>query len=106
MHRSTWKKRERQVAKFFGTERVPLSGSNSKITGADIIHDKLFVEHKHRRRHTLLSLYDRVKAIAKKENKIPVVTISELGRSGFWVLVHSSDLTAVANQRLAARKGD
>jgi hypothetical protein len=104
MPTTTWKCRERQVAKYFGGERTPLSGNNSKHTGADIIHDRLFVEHKHRKRHTLLTLFDKVKKLARRETKIPVVTISEHGRKGFWLLVHSDDLTEVANQRSRARQ--
>jgi hypothetical protein len=104
MPNKTWKERERQVARFFAGVRTPLSGYNSKHTGADIIHDRLFVEHKHRRRHTLLTLFDSVKKLARRENKLPVVTISEHGRKGFWILVHSDDLTAVANQRVNAIK--
>ena len=87
---------------LFGCRRTPLSGSNSGHTSADIIHDKLFVEHKHRAKHTLLTLFDAVKKLAKKEEKIPVVTISEKGRHGFWILCHSSQLTEVANQRQRA----
>ena len=98
----TWKDRERQTAKFFGGRRTPLSGSNSGHTAADIIHDRLFVEHKHRAKHTLLTLFDADKKMAKKEEKIPVVTISEKGRRGFWILCHSSQLTEIANQRQLA----
>ena len=99
----TWKDRERQVASFFGCRRTPLSGMNSGHTSADIIHDKLFVEHKHRKKHTLLTLFDAVKKLATKEDdKIPVVTISEKGRHGFWILCHSSELTEIANQRQLA----
>jgi len=104
MPTNTWKSRERKVAAFFGGKRTPLSGINSGHTSADIIHDRLFVEQKHRKRHSILTLFDAVKKLAQKENKIPVVTISEHGRKGFWILVHSSDLTAVANQRVKVRE--
>jgi len=99
-----WKVKERMIAKYFGTVRTPLSGFNSKHTGADIIHERLFVEHKHRKKHTLVSLWDSVKVLARKENKIPVVTVSQHGRKGFWLFIHSDDLTAVANQRLKVEK--
>ena len=104
MPTKTWKQRERDVAAYFGGRRTPLSGMNSGHTSADIIHDKLFVEHKHRKKHTLLTLFDAVKKLAIRENKIPVVTISEHGRHGFWIVCHSSDLTAVANQRQLTHK--
>ena len=102
MPTKTWKQRERDVAAYFGCRRTPLSGMNSGHTSADIIHDTLFVECKHRKRHALLSLFDAVKKLATKENKTPVVTISEHGRHGFWIVCHSSDLTAIANQRQLA----
>ena len=100
----TWKARERQVAKYFGCERNPLSGGNSKHTRSDTLHVTLFIEHKHRKSHALLRTYDEAKEQAKAEDKIPVVTISEKGRKGFWVLCHSSDLTAVANQRIQVKR--
>ena len=44
--RRTWKNRESLVAEFFNGTRTPLSGGNSKVTRADVIHDELFVECK------------------------------------------------------------
>lgn len=95
-----WKDRERAVARFFGAKgRTPLSGGNSGHTRSDTLHDTLFIEHKHSIRHAVVNLWDKIRPLAKNENKLPVVTLSVKGRPGFWVLVHSSDLTAVANQR-------
>lgn len=90
-----WKSIERKIATFFGTERTPLSGGNSKITRSDTIHPKLFVEAKYRVKHSAVTLYDDTKEKAKKENKIPVVCLAEKGRKGFYILVHSDDLEAV-----------
>jgi len=104
MPTNTWKSRERQVAAFFSAKRTPLSGINSGHTSADVIHKRLFIEQKHRKRHSILTLFRAVKKLARKENKIPVVTLTEHGRQGFWILVHSSDLTAVANQRVKVRE--
>jgi len=89
--RNTWKQRERDVAEFFHGTRNPLSGRNSKHTAGDVIHDRLFIEVKLRRRHTAVSLWDKTKALADKENKTPVVCLCEKGRPGFWILVHSDD---------------
>ena len=100
----TWKARERQTAKFFGCNRNPLSGGNSRHTRSDSLHESLFIEHKHSVKHAITNLWDKTKAMALKENKIPVVTLSVKGRPGFWVMCHSSDLTAVANQRELAKK--
>ncbi len=90
-----WKQRERQVAKYFGGQRTPLSGGNGKITRADVIHDTLFVECKLRKKHTAITLWDETNEMAKKEKKTPVIALCEKGRPGFWVMVHSDDFFKV-----------
>jgi len=87
-----WKQRERNVAKFFGGVRTPLSGGNGKITRADVIHESLFIECKLRAKHTAITLWDETKEIADKENKTPVIALCEKNRKGFWIMVHSDDL--------------
>ena len=87
-----WKQRERKVAQFFGGQRTPLSGGNGKITRADVIHDKLFIECKLRAKHTAVTLWDNTKELAVLEKKTPVVVLCEKNRKGFWVMVHSDDL--------------
>lgn len=100
-----WKAFERRVARFFGCQdRNPLSGANSKHSASDTLHPELFIECKQRQKYAAVRLWDESKAMADKEEKIPVVAVSEKNRKGFWVLVHSSDLTAIANQRLEAIK--
>jgi hypothetical protein len=91
--RNTWKQRERDVADFFHGQRNPLSGRNSKHIAADVIHDRLFIECKLREKHSAVSLWDEVKALADREGKTPVVVLCEKNRPGFWVLVHSEDLS-------------
>jgi len=88
----SWKQFERRVAGFFNGQRNPLSGGNSKQTRADVIHDRLFIECKQRERVALIRLWDQVKKLADKENKTPVVCVSEKNRPGFWILIHSDDL--------------
>jgi len=105
-----WKQFERRVARFFGcNDRTPLSGRNSKHTASDTLHEILFIECKQRKKYAIIRLWDECKELIKTnssdKDKIPVVAVSEKGRKGFWILVHSSDLTAVANQRIKARKG-
>ena len=89
--RNTWKQGERRVAKFFGTKRVPLSGSNSGHTASDTMHHRLFIEVKHRARHAIRTLYDKTKALAKKEDKIPMVCLIDKNRPGFLICIHSDD---------------
>ena len=72
-----WKQRERNVAKFFGGVRTPLSGGNGKITRADVIHESLFIECKLRAKHTAITLWDETKEIADTENKTPVIALCE-----------------------------
>ena len=87
-----WKQRERNVAKFFGGVRTPLSGGNGIITRADVIHESLFIESKLRAKHTAITLWDETKEIADTENKTPVIALCEKNRKGFWIMVHSDDL--------------
>lgn len=91
-----WKRDERKVSEFFGCRRNPLSGSNSGVTGSDTRHPRLYIEQKRRKRHSVVALWDEVAERAAKEGKVPVVTLTEHGRSGFWVLVHARDLRRVA----------
>lgn len=84
--RSTWKSRERQAARLFGSERTPLSGGNSKITRSDSLHDELFVEVKLRQRHAVYSLFRGVERLAAAENKTAVVVLAEKGKPGFLVV--------------------
>lgn len=62
-----WKKRERNVAKYFNGERNALSGGNSKITRADVIHPRLFIECKLRKIHSVVKLWEDTNELAKKK---------------------------------------
>jgi len=92
MTNKAWKQRERDVASFFKGARNALSGGNSKVTRADVIHKKLFIECKLRSKHSAVSLWDETAKLAKIEEKTPVIALCEKNRPGFWVMVHSSDL--------------
>ena len=95
MNRRTWKKGEQRVAAFFGTLRTSLSGGNSKITRSDTMHPDLFVEVKHRKRNSVRTLHDEVKAQAAAEGKTPVLAYLDLGRPGFLLVIHSGDFEQV-----------
>ena len=92
MTNKAWKQRERDVASFFKGTRNALSGGNSKVTRADVIHKNLFIECKLRSKHSVISLWDDTAKLAKAEDKTPVIALCEKNRPGFWVMVHSSDL--------------
>jgi hypothetical protein len=95
--RGTWKKRERQVMKFFGSTRKPVSGRQRDKDGDDGEHFALHVQQKHRQTHAVLNTWRAAKSVCDKSGKIPVVTLSEHNREGFWILCHSSDLKQIAN---------
>ena len=89
----TWKKAERRICRYFGAERNPLSGENSRHTRSDCLHETLYIEVKHRKKHSAVTLCDDTAKKAKKEGKIPVVCLAEKGRHGFWILVHCDHLS-------------
>ena len=101
-----WKKRERDVAGYFKGTRTPLSGGNGKVTRADVIHDNLFIECKLRAKHTVVSLWYETAKLAKLEGKIPVIALCEKNRPGFWVMVHSSDLSKIKENSIDIKKED
>jgi len=90
-----WKRREREVADFFGGSRNPLSGKCGKHTSGDVIHDKLYIEVKCRKKFSVITLWDSVKKLAAKEKKTPVICLCEKNRPGFWLLIHSDDFLKI-----------
>jgi hypothetical protein len=107
-HRNTWKASERRIARMFGAERNIGSGSMGRKdkTSSDSTHDTLYIECKLREKHSAVSLYDDTAKKAKKEKKIPVVTLSEKKRPGFWVLVHIDHLPLVTAELAKARHAE
>ena len=96
----TWKAKERQIANWFGTVRNALSGGNSKQTRSDSLHPDLYIESKYSKRHAIWSLYEDTLPKAEAESKIPVLAISQYFKSGFLVVVHSSNFQNFAIQYL------
>lgn len=95
--KSAWKSFERLVASFFGTYRVPLSGSNSGHgTNSDSLHPKLYVECKVRRKIALWHLFIDTENKAKHENKIPVVAVKQKGERGYLIVMRPDDLQKIA----------
>lgn len=94
--RNTWKNAERTIAQFHNPEdgrRTPLSGINSGHTHADCMGvDGMFIEVKYRKTFSLYTLYTETKKLAKKEAKVPVVSIREKGKQGFIDMIHSEYL--------------
>jgi len=94
----TWKKLERRIGKFFGTCRTPLSGISSRHTSSDIIHDKLYVECKLRKRFGVIELYKKCKPIAEKEGKTVVIALHQRNDKGDYLLIKKEDLLKVAGE--------
>lgn len=87
-----WKAAERSVARRFGSARTPLSGGNSKISRADVLHPRLFIEVKYRKRLSFFALWDKVRKAAAEEEKLPVLALKQAGRKGFLVVLHIDQL--------------
>lgn len=93
----TWKAIERRVAKFFGTTRTPLSGSNSRHTESDTLHEHLFIEIKYRKKIPFLKLFKDTISLAKKENKIPAIVFVEKGSDKPIMMCEIKNIKKIAN---------
>lgn len=99
----TWKSFELKVAKFFRTQRNPLSGGNSKHTRSDTLHDELYIECKHRQKMAVYSLYEDTAEKAKVEKKTPVCVLHQKNKKGFLLCIHSDDFQNVID--IVTKKG-
>lgn len=92
-----WKSFERTVANYFGTRRVPLSGSNSGHgTNSDSLHPKLYIECKVRSKIALWQLFVDTENKAKVEGKIPIVAIKQKGEKGYLLVMRPNDLEKIS----------
>lgn len=95
--RACFKKRERLVARAFGTVRTPLSGSHSRHTRSDTLHPALFIETKLRSRSPVNRWFAKVESLAAAEGKTPVLCMALKNHEGFLVVCRPGDLAAVAS---------
>lgn len=94
--KSCWKTFERVVANYFGTRRVPLSGSNSgHNTNSDSLHPKLYIECKVRNKISLWQLFADTERKAKIEGKVPIVAVKQKGEKGYLLVMRPEDLEKV-----------
>lgn len=96
MASNNWKNQERRIARMFGSHRTPLSGINSRHTSSDIIHEKLYVECKYRKRIAILDLMEGVIEEAKKEDKIPVLALKSRECQDDFFLLRKKDLLQIS----------
>jgi hypothetical protein len=102
-----WKAFERRVAAFWGCLRNIGSGTLGRpdlLSASDSTHPRLFIEAKHHKRHAARTLWDKTKALAKKEGKTPILALGDCGRPGWLAVIHSDDLVEVA--RLIVERED
>lgn len=98
--RRTWQKGEQKVAAIFGASRQRCSGSSGRpdCSRSDSTHDVLFIETKLRQTHSARTLLDSTDALAKRENKIPVVALLAKGRPRIVICCYADDLPAIAKE--------
>ncbi len=86
-----WKATERRIAQLFDSKRNSLSGMNSKITGADVIHPDFYIEVKERSRIPFYATFQEVRNNAKKEGKIPMIILHQKSMKDDLVMINLKD---------------
>jgi hypothetical protein len=94
-HRNTWKQLERRIAATFGTERTPLSGSNSKMTASDTLSDRYFIEVKLRADIPFYSTFLKAQQQAKREGKLPIVVFHKKASMQNIVMLELKDFVDI-----------
>jgi len=98
MHRRTWKKSEQKLAEMFGSRRTPLSGINSCHTSSDTLNEKIFIEHKLRKKMPFKQLMEKTERLAEKEGKIPLIVVREKGSPRWMAFMNLKDIPAIAKE--------
>ena len=80
-----WKRTEHYVVEKLRKaglkcRRNPLSGKAAGHSGADVLHETLYIEVKTRKRSAMNTLFLSTERAAKKERKIPVVVENVNGK--------------------------
>ena len=105
MSSKRWKQIESVFAKCFGTERVPLSGGNSKISRSDSMHPRLFIEVKQRSNSAVVNLFEKTVELAKLERKIPLLGIHKKNSRLWLVVCDMKDLVKIASEYKGSNDG-
>jgi len=95
--RTTWKKFESRVARFFGSTRAPLSGRNGKQTGSDSLHPAVFVECKLRAESAVHSLFAEIEKRAIAEGKTPLLALQWKNHAGWLLVCRPEDIHLLAS---------
>lgn len=94
--KNAWKGFERDVARFFGSERTPLSGGASRHTTSDSLHPELYIEAKYRNNNPWCALYKDVEKMAEAEKKLPIVAMKRKGDEGWLIVVRPEHVKKLA----------
>lgn len=107
----TWKHVEREVADFFGSQRTPLSGSNSRHkTNSDTLSAHLYIETKYRQHHAAVQLYLEELPKARAEDKPLIVALKQRyqglrdGDPPFLILIDPRELRKISKLLRVIRK--
>ena len=102
-HSKHWKNVEMEAARFFGAERVPLSGINSRHdTHSDSLHPKLYIETKYRTKHYAVALYLETLPKSRAEGKPLVIALKQHhqgrreGDPPFLIVIDPKDIPKLA----------
>ena len=95
-----WKATERRVAKQFGTQRTPLSGSNSGGTQSDTLHPRLYIEIKERKQlpKWFIETVKDTKEKAVKEGRTPLTVFHQKNSRDDYVVLNISDIMKIAKE--------
>jgi len=99
--RGKWKRHERSHARFFHTERTPLSGGSSRHTRSDSLHPILYIETKMIPKDSWLEKEWRSVVLkAEKEDKIPLMCLRVHGMHGFLIMNNSKQIDKIIKCRI------
>jgi len=91
----TWKLKERDVAKKFGSKRAYLSGGIRQY--GDVEHDSLYIEIKYRKNWSIFTLFKNIKELSEKFEKTPLLVLAEKYGKDYLVVARLSDIKKIAN---------
>lgn len=94
-----WKQLERRVAKKLGTQRTPLSGRNSRITGSDTLSDRFYCEVKTRSKLPFWTDFQEARFKAKAEGKRPILVFHKKGYPGNVVMLDLDDFVEIEGEK-------
>lgn len=93
---TTWKNKERDVAKRFGGNRTYLSGGVRQL--GDVDHPRLYIEIKYRKEWAIFNLFNEVEQLAARDSKTPLLVLSKRYSRDYIVVCRLSDLKKIAEE--------